>query len=55
VIDGPNVDLKRTEYPVEEAVKAIDESLLPERAKEMLAAVYRTGALPPLKSNGQFA
>ncbi|HEY1380842.1 MAG TPA: metallophosphoesterase family protein [Gemmataceae bacterium] len=55
VIDGANVDLKRVEYPVEDAVRAVDESPLPEKAKEMLAAVYRTGALPAaLKlGNGQ--
>ncbi len=55
VIDGPRVELKRAEYPVEEAVRAVDQSPLPDRAKEMLAAVYRTGALPAaLKlGNGQ--
>jgi putative phosphoesterase len=53
IIDGGNVELKRVEYPVEDAVRAVDESPLPEKAKEMLAAVYRTGALPPLTTNGQ--
>ena len=53
VIDGPHVDLKRVEYPVEDAVRRVEASPLPERAKEMLAAVYRTGSLPPLKTNGQ--
>ena len=53
VIDGANVELKRVEYPVEEAVKSVEDSPLPQRAKEMLTTVYRTGALPPLKTNGQ--
>ena len=37
------VELKRVEYPVEESVRAIQESALPEQAKEMLAEVLRTG------------
>src|SRR4051794_31521916 len=53
VIDGPHVELKRVEYPVEDAVRCVEESPLPGRAKEMLAAVYRTGSLPPLRFNGQ--
>jgi putative phosphoesterase len=53
IIDGANVELKRVEYPVEEAIKSVEACSLPDRAKEMLAAVYRTGALPPLKTNGQ--
>jgi putative phosphoesterase len=46
VIEGPNVELKRVEYPIEEAVRCVEDSPLPERAKEMLTAVYRTGSLP---------
>jgi putative phosphoesterase len=53
VIEGPDVELKRIEYPIEEAVKSVEECPLSDRAKEMLAAVYRTGSLPPLKNNGQ--
>jgi putative phosphoesterase len=55
VIEGDQVDMKRVEYPVEEAVRSVESSPLPERAKEMLAAVYRTGTLPAaLKlGNGQ--
>jgi len=53
IIDGADVELKRVEYPVEEAVRSVENSPLPDRAKEMLAVVYRTGALPPLKTNGQ--
>lgn len=52
VIDGHHVDMRRVEYPIEDAVRNVEESPLPDRAKEMLATVYRTGALPPLKTNG---
>jgi len=52
VVEGTQVALKRVEYPVEEAVRAVEASPLPDRAKEMLAAVYRTGTLP--LRNGTF-
>lgn len=45
IIDGPNVDLKRIDYPIEEAVRSVEESPIPELAKEMMAQVYRTGSL----------
>ena len=45
VVEGTHVALKRVEYPVEEAVRAVEASPLPDRAKEMLVAVYRTGTL----------
>ncbi len=47
ILDGDHFELRRVEYPVEETVKVLEASPLPERAKVMLAAVYRTGALPP--------
>lgn len=47
VLDERRVDLRRVEYPVETAVSAIEASPLPDKAKSMLATVYRTGALPP--------
>lgn len=50
VIDDRRVDLRRVEYPVEDAVRCIENCPLPEQAKAMLAAVYRTGELP---KNGQ--
>jgi putative phosphoesterase len=46
VIEDGEVTLKRIEYPVEETVRVVAESALPETAKEMLIQVYRTGALP---------
>jgi putative phosphoesterase len=43
VIDDFNVELKRIEYPVENTVRAVQESPLPDQAKELLAEVFRTG------------
>jgi hypothetical protein len=40
------VELKRIEYPVEETVRLIQESVLPDQAKEMLTVVFRNGAAP---------
>ena len=45
VVEGMQVALRRFEYPVEEAVRAVEASSIPDKAKEMLAAVYRTGTL----------
>jgi putative phosphoesterase len=43
LIEDNRVDLKRVEYPVEDTVRIVQESSLPDQAKEMLAEVYRTG------------
>jgi putative phosphoesterase len=43
IIDDHRVEIKRVEYPVEEAVRTIQESPLPDQAKEMLAEVLRNG------------
>jgi putative phosphoesterase len=47
VIDGDRFSFHRVEYDVEEAVRMAQESTLPEKAKEGLALVYRSGRLPP--------
>jgi putative phosphoesterase len=52
VIDDNRVELKRLEYPVEDTVQSIQESALPEQAKEMLVEVYRQGKNGP-KGNNQ--
>ena len=52
VIDDNRVELKRLEYPVEDTVRSIQESALPEQAKEMLVEVYRQGKNGP-KGNNQ--
>jgi putative phosphoesterase len=46
VIDNFTVELKRIEYPVGEAVRAIEGSPLEDDVKAMLAHVLRTGSLP---------
>src|SRR5207302_6454289 len=45
VIEDHRVDLKKVEYPVEETVRTVLESSLPEPAKALLAEVFRTGGL----------
>jgi putative phosphoesterase len=40
------VELRRAEYPIDRAIQAVHETDLPDKAKEMLAEVYRTGKLP---------
>lgn len=45
VLENRQVTLKRFEYPVEETIKVIADSTLPDQAKEMLAQVYRSGEL----------
>jgi diadenosine tetraphosphatase ApaH/serine/threonine PP2A family protein phosphatase len=44
VIEDNRVELKRAEYPVEDTVRVVLDSSLPDETKEMLAEVYRTGA-----------
>lgn len=46
VIDDDRIELKRVEYPVEEAVAGIERSPIPARAKRLLAHCLRTGRLP---------
>jgi putative phosphoesterase len=43
VIEDNRVELKRVAYPVEETVRVIQESNLPDAAKELLVEVYRQG------------
>jgi putative phosphoesterase len=43
VIDNNRVELKRFEYPIEETVRVVEESSLPDDAKEMLGQIYRNG------------
>jgi putative phosphoesterase len=43
LIDDNRVEIKRLEYPVEDTIRVIQESNLPDQAKEMLADVYRQG------------
>jgi predicted phosphodiesterase len=52
ILDGDRIELKRVEYPVEDAVRAVEAGPLPDDAKAMLAEVYRTGKLSNGKGNG---
>ena len=43
IIDNNEVELKRIEYPIEDTVRSIQSSSLPDLAKDMLSSVFRTG------------
>lgn len=45
IIENQRVELKRIEYPVEDTVRTVLESSLPEPAKALLVEVFRTGGL----------
>ncbi len=45
IIEDQRVELKRISYPVEETIKTVWESNLPEPAKSLLAEVFRTGGM----------
>jgi putative phosphoesterase len=51
LIEDNRVELKRVEYPVEDAVRVIQESPLPEPAKGLLAEVLRSGGMPKPESS----
>jgi putative phosphoesterase len=46
VIDDDRVELKRAEYPIDEAVAGIEASPIPAKAKRLLVHCLRTGKLP---------
>lgn len=46
VIDGDEVQLKRTDYPVDETLHAMEAVLSDETARQMLGDVFRTGGMP---------
>jgi putative phosphoesterase len=43
IIEGQRVELKRIEYPIENSVRTIQDSNLPDPAKELLIEVLRNG------------
>jgi putative phosphoesterase len=43
VIEDRRVDLKRVEYPVEDTIRIIQESGLPDHPKQLLTEIFRTG------------
>jgi diadenosine tetraphosphatase ApaH/serine/threonine PP2A family protein phosphatase len=44
VIENNKVELKRIEYPVDQTIRLVRESSLPEQAKELLSQVFRSGS-----------
>jgi putative phosphoesterase len=53
VIDNNRVEIKRFEYPIDAAVRSIQDSALPDQAKELLAEVLRIGrGVRPLNGAG---
>jgi putative phosphoesterase len=53
VIDSRRVELRRVEYPVEDTVRVVHESSLPDHTKELLAEVFRTGRTLQKNDNNQ--
>jgi putative phosphoesterase len=53
IIEDRHVQLRRVEYPVEVTVQNIQQSSLPEPAKDLLSQVLRTGAMPKTESSKQ--
>jgi putative phosphoesterase len=51
LIEDNRVELKRVEYAVEDTVRSIQESALPEPAKGLLVEVLRTGGMPKPESS----
>jgi putative phosphoesterase len=45
VIDNHRVEIKRVEYPVEDTVRTLQESPLPDQAKDLLTEILRHGKL----------
>jgi diadenosine tetraphosphatase ApaH/serine/threonine PP2A family protein phosphatase len=43
MIENNRVEIKRAPYPVEDTMRTIEESTLPDQAKTMLGEVFRTG------------
>lgn len=47
LIDEQRVVLKRVAYPVEETIRVIEQSSLPDQPKQMLAEIFRLGGTRP--------
>jgi putative phosphoesterase len=52
VITDQVIELRRVEYPIEEAIAAVQKAALPDHAKTMLADVYRHGRMMLRNGNG---
>ncbi len=53
VIEDNNVEIKRVEYPIDETVRTVLSSTLPEPAKGLLVDVFRTGGMAKPDSSKQ--
>ncbi len=53
IIDNQRVELKRIDYPVDQTIRTVLESSLPEPAKGLLTEVFRTGSLAKPDSDKQ--
>jgi putative phosphoesterase len=53
VIDDNKIELKRVEYPVEEAVARVEASPVPPRAKQLMSYSLRFGRLPEPVPDGE--
>src|SRR5206468_12642478 len=47
ILEDFKVELKRIEYPIEDTIRTIEESSLPDQAKAKLIEVYRNGGQRP--------
>jgi putative phosphoesterase len=45
ILEDRRVELKRVEYPIESAVRTVQESVLPDQAKDLLTEVLRSGGV----------
>ena len=45
IIDGTKIELRRIDYPIEDAVRDAEAAPLPDDVKQMLSKVYREGCL----------
>lgn len=53
IVEGGTVELKRIDYPIDDAVQAINDAPLADDVKQLLAHVYHHGMLPiPANGNG---
>jgi diadenosine tetraphosphatase ApaH/serine/threonine PP2A family protein phosphatase len=46
IIEDGRIELKRIDYPIEEAVRRVEAADLPDRAKALLTTSLREGRLP---------
>lgn len=50
MLDHGELEMKRLEYPIEDALKVVRKATIPEKAKKLLSELYRTGSLACMPS-----